>query len=167
MNNKDKCDRKDRKVGERDDITRVPHTILNRNTVLAERIHRMMAHLNTQIPNSSGCQNYYISKLKFKRGRRSVCVCFIYFQSYLSLCNVLFSSAYRCLWAWYAGSLVKEFTQTVNRCLPVSQLFVSVFSQMCFEFLCGHQACAFPLVTQLMGVLGELDEALHNSWNKD
>lgn len=38
---------------------------------------------------------------------------------------------------------------------------------MCLEFLCDYQACGFSLVTWLMAVLGESDEAFHHSRNKD
>lgn len=58
--------------------------------------------------------------------------------------------------------------ETVGWCLPVCWLSVWVCVHwMCLEFLCGYKACAFPLVKWLMAVLGELDEALHHSWNKD
>lgn len=101
---------------------------------------------------------------------------FMYCLHYLSLGNVPLSSAYPCLWVWYAGSLAKanltEFTLTVVRCLRVCWLglWVCVRGYRCLSFCATIRlvcVCVIPLVLWLMAVLGELDEALHHYWNKD
>lgn len=124
------------------------------------------AYMNRRIPTSSRWKRLLHLTASF--GKCSVCCYFMYFQHYLSLCNILFSSAYHCLGVMYVRNLAKEFTQTVRWCLSVSWLCVWVCVHwICLEFLCGYEACAFPLVKWLMAILGELDEALHHSWNKD